>query len=156
MDGKGIMESLHDSLQALGVKRLDLYLIHSPRLTNGDPAAAWAVFEQLKKEGYSKSIGVSNFKIDDLEALRLAGQTTPAVNQILLHPNVYAETKGLLDYQERHNIVPEAYSPLYPITHRGEGGPVLKVLKDVAGKHKVSEASILYAWSRAKGAVVIT
>lgn len=49
---------------------------------NGDAPASWREFEEIKKEGLVKSIGVSNFQIDDLESIRRAGQSTPAVNQV--------------------------------------------------------------------------
>lgn len=55
---------------------------HHPRLVNGDAPTSWREFEEIKKEGLVKSIGVSNFQIDDLESIRLAGQSTPVVNQV--------------------------------------------------------------------------
>ncbi|KAK4701274.1 hypothetical protein P7C70_g4962, partial [Phenoliferia sp. Uapishka_3] len=80
--GKTIQQSIHESLEKLGVKAVDLYLIHSPRLTGGDPAGSWREFEELKKQGLSRSIGVSNFGIAELETIRLAGLSTPSVNQV--------------------------------------------------------------------------
>ncbi|ORY75371.1 NADP-dependent oxidoreductase domain-containing protein [Leucosporidium creatinivorum] len=154
-DNKGIRQSLQESLEYLGVKSVDLYLIHHPRLVNGDAPASWAEFEEIKKEGLVKSIGVSNFQIEDLESIRLAGESTPAVNQILLHPYVYSQTAPLLAYHATHNIVTEAYSSLYPITHE-KGGPLDKPLSKIAEKHSASEAGVLFAWARSKGAVIVT
>lgn len=154
-DNKGIRQSLNESLENLGLKSLDLYLIHSPRLSISDPLGCWAEFELIKKEGLSRSIGVSNFQIADLEKLREAGLTTPAVNQILLHPYVYAKTTPLLEYHRVHGIVTEAYSTLIPLTHE-TGGPVDKPLKTIGDKYGVSAAQVLFAWARSKGAVVVT
>jgi len=39
------------SLIQLKLTSVDLYLIHHPRLTNGDPPAPWREFERAKKEG---------------------------------------------------------------------------------------------------------
>jgi diketogulonate reductase-like aldo/keto reductase len=46
-------------LQQLGLDYIDLYLIHSPRLCDGDIRGTWKEMEKLKKEGLVKSIGVS-------------------------------------------------------------------------------------------------
>lgn len=91
---------------------LDLYLIHSASLVVGRIPEAWAEMEALKEQGLVKSIGVSNFKIEDLEILRKSSKTLPAVNQILFTAYVYDETKDLLAYMDKHHIVAEAYSVL--------------------------------------------
>lgn len=153
--GKGIRQSCEESLSKLNLKSVDLYLIHSPRLCQGDIVASWKQFLQLKKEGLIKSAGVSNFKISDLEEIRKAGLEMPVVNQILLHPYVYKHTKALLEYHAKHNIVTEAYSPLIPITSK-PGGPLTVPLTAIAAVHGVPQAEILFAWARAKGAVIVT
>ncbi|KAM0754073.1 Aldo/keto reductase [Meredithblackwellia eburnea MCA 4105] len=155
VNGKSPQESIHDSLDNLGVKELDLYLIHHPRLTNGDPAASWRIFESLKKEGLTKSIGVSNFEISDLEVLKNAGLSTPAVNQILLHPYVWERQKDLVNYLNEHGITIEAYSSLYPLTTE-TGGPLDPVLKKISDSHGITFAAVLFAWARSKGAVIVT
>jgi diketogulonate reductase-like aldo/keto reductase len=38
----------------LGLKQVDLYLIHHPRLVNGDFEGAWKEFEKIKDDGLSK------------------------------------------------------------------------------------------------------
>ena len=58
-DGKGIRQSCMESLEKLGIEYIDLYLIHNPRITNGHISATWREMEDLQKEGYVKSIGVS-------------------------------------------------------------------------------------------------
>ncbi|SCV67033.1 BQ2448_5679 [Microbotryum intermedium] len=157
-DGKGIRASINESLEFL--KYVDLYLIHSPRLVKADPVAAWEEMLVLKKEGLAHSVGVSNYEIEDLEMLREAGLATPVVNQILLHPYVYERQKALLAYHEQQGIVTEAYSTLYPLTHRS-GGPLDKPLRKIAKAHssekvEVTEAEVLFAWARSKGAVIVT
>ncbi|KAI5478666.1 NADP-dependent oxidoreductase domain-containing protein [Pseudohyphozyma bogoriensis] len=155
VDGKGIDQSVHESLEKLKLKSLDLYLIHHPRLVTDDPIGAWKKFELLKKQGLTKSIGVSNYQISDLETIKNAGLTTPAVNQILLHPYVYEKTKALLQYHADNGIVTEAYSTLYPLTHE-TGGPLDGPLNAIAGAHQATQAAVLFAWARSKGAVIVT
>lgn len=154
LDNKGVDASLEESLSKLQRKSLDLYLIHSPRLLALDPNA-WAKFVDAKKAGLVKSIGVSNYKIEHLEEIRLSGLEMPVVNQILLHPYVLTETLELLAYHKLHNIVTEAYSTLYPITHAA-GGPVDAPVKKIAKRAGVTDGEVLLAWARTKGAVVLT
>lgn len=59
VDGKGPTQSCHESLEKLGLDYIDLYLIHSPRLVQGDYRGKWEEMEKLVKDGKVKSIGVS-------------------------------------------------------------------------------------------------
>jgi len=57
------------SIEALDTEQVDLYLIHWPV-----PAAdlfldTWRAFERIHAEGGARSIGVSNFRVADLERL---------------------------------------------------------------------------------------
>lgn len=153
---KSMNESLHDSLNWLGVDTVDLYLIHHPRIAGEDIPETWSQFLKLKKDGYTKSAGVSNFGIEHLDEIKHAGLEMPVANQILLHPYLpFEQTKALLDYHQKHNIVTEAYSTLWPLTHNPDG-KVTKVLAKISKDHKVEPEQVLFAWARAKGAVVVT
>jgi diketogulonate reductase-like aldo/keto reductase len=100
-----------------------------------------------------KHIGVSNFTIEHLEEIRLAGLPWPEVNQIEFHAANYKELLPLLDYHREHHIVTAGYSPLAPI--RGDNqAPAF--LQEIAQKHGASEAQVLLAWCKSKQIVVIT
>lgn len=61
----------------------DLYLIHNPFIV--DPKhlkELWKVLEDLKSEGKLKSIGVSNFRPQDLEVILDGAKYKPVVNQV--------------------------------------------------------------------------
>jgi len=153
--GLGIRATFEQSLRKLGVTYVDLYLIHSPRLVKDDIAGAWKEFELLKKEGLAKSIGVSNFQIEDLKVLLESAEIKPAVNQILFHPYVYSKQKALVDFQNEHGIVTEAYSALTPLTSR-PGGPVDKPVNAIAKRLDLKAEQVLLAWVAHKGAVIVT
>ncbi|KAF7304131.1 Aldo-keto reductase [Mycena indigotica] len=155
VDGKGIEQSLKESLANLGLSYVDLYLIHHPRLAVPDIPTAWKEMEELQAQGFIKSIGVSNFNVADLVVLLASAKVKPAANQILLHPYVYAQQKPILDFAKKHGIVIEAYSALIPITSR-PGGPVDKPVKAIGSRLGVSDDQVLLAWTKAKGAVVVT
>lgn len=63
---------------------MDLYLIHTPVAFKGEGEVArlWRECEELRSEGLTRSIGVSNFTVKDLEALLAGGGTMPAINQV--------------------------------------------------------------------------
>src|SRR5579863_419422 len=92
------------SLRRLGVDRVDLYLIHWPQ---GGPTWAWPGMERARELGYARSIGVSNFSVDELRRL-LATATVPAVvNQVQFSP--YEYRKALLEACRQSGIALEAY-----------------------------------------------
>ncbi|KAJ4474253.1 Aldo/keto reductase [Lentinula aciculospora] len=155
LNGLDIKTSIKNSLQNLGVNYVDLYLIHHPRLAVPDIPTAWKEMEKLKEQGVVKSIGVSNFGVNDLAVLLASTKIPPAANQILLHPYVYATQAPIIDYAKKHNITIEAYSALIPLTER-PGGPVDVPVKELANKLNVAPEQVLLAWVKAKGAVVVT
>src|SRR5262249_17963828 len=95
------------SLGRLGLDHVDLYIVHWPA---GGPTRAGPGMERTREAGYARSIGVSNFGVDDLEQVLATATIPPAVNQVQFSP--YEYRKGLLDWCGRHEIVLEAYSTL--------------------------------------------
>ncbi|TDL18671.1 Aldo/keto reductase [Rickenella mellea] len=154
-DGLDIETSIHNSLKNLGLKYVDLYLIHHPRLAVPDIPTAWAQMEKIKADGLVKTIGVSNFEVKDLAILLAHAKVKPVVNQILLHPYVYARQIPILEYCKANDIVVEAYSSLIPITQL-PGGAVDKPVNQIAARLGAKPEQILMAWAKAKGAVVVT
>ncbi|KAI0670886.1 Aldo/keto reductase [Trametes maxima] len=149
-----IPEAIQNSLDQLGLKQVDLYLIHNPAFIK-DIAKDWAEFEKIKEAGFSKSIGVSNFNLAKLEELVKIAKVKPAVNQILFHPYNYAENKGLLEFSAKHGIVTEAYSSLQPIT-RYPGGSVDAPVNAAAKRLNATPTQILLSWVRSKGVAIVT
>jgi len=136
------------SLERLGLDYVDLYLIHWPMPGAEQIVETWRTFEDFLDDGRARAIGVSNFRVDDLE--RLAGETDvrPAINQIELHPR-FAQTE-LRRYHAGHGIVTEAWSPLAQ-------GELLAdpVLEGIAEAHVKSPAQVILRWHLQIGNVVI-
>jgi diketogulonate reductase-like aldo/keto reductase len=87
-----------------------------------------------------------SFSVDNLELLLSGANVKPVVNQILLHPYVIKSTEPLLKH---HQIVPEGYSSLIPLTSE-PGGPVDKPVNKIAKRLGVKPEQVLLAWSKAK------
>jgi 2,5-diketo-D-gluconate reductase A len=95
------------SLERLGVDQVDLYLIHWPQ---GGPTWAWPGMERAHEHGLARSIGISNFDVNELEAVMAEANVPPVVNQIQFNPFKYR--RALLEACEERGVVLEAYSPL--------------------------------------------
>jgi len=77
---------------------VDLYLIHSPFFANEGHdekqlQEAWAAMEDVKASGKAKSIGVSNYLPQHLEATLKTAKVVPSINQSELHPHPPAHSR---------------------------------------------------------------
>ena len=143
------LKAFEKSLTTLGLEYVDLYLIHWPQsreLTH----ESWRAFETIYASKHTKSIGVSNYNVEQLKDLLSGVVTSPSVNQIEFHPFVYKKQKPIVDFCHDNNIVVEAYSPLARAKHWSN--PVIVGMSEKYGK---SEAQILLRWAIQHGTVPI-
>ena len=140
------IRACEESLRRLGLKYLDLYLIHWP--VSGVRNESWRAMEKLLKDGKCRAIGVSNYTINHLSEMLASSNTIPAVNQVEFHPFLYQQK--LLEYCRGHGIQLEAYSPLT----RGERLNHPKVV-EIAREHGRTPAQILIRWAVQHSVVAI-
>ena len=140
------LRACDQSLKRLGLKYLDLYLIHwpVPEIRN----ESWQALTQLLRDGKCRSIGVSNYTIQHLTELFDKSEIAPMVNQVEFSPFLYQ--KQLLDYCEKNKIQLEAYSPLT----QGEKLNHPKI-QSIAKKHNKTPAQVLIRWSLQHNLVTI-
>jgi 2,5-diketo-D-gluconate reductase A len=141
--------ALATSLEKLGLDYVDLYLIHWPRPDLDRYVASWQTLEQLRGEGLTSSIGVSNFHRPHLERLLAETDTVPAVNQIELHP-AFAQ-RELRAFGDEHGIRTEAWGPL------GQGKYDLfseEPIAAAAEAHGVTPAQVVIRWHLQHGIIV--
>jgi 2,5-diketo-D-gluconate reductase A len=98
--------------------------------------------------GYARSIGVSNFSADDLEAVMAAGSVPPVVNQVQFSPFSYR--RGLLDACRERNVALEAYSPLGTGRHLSK-----RAVRRIAERVGRTPAQVLLRWGVEHGLPVI-
>ncbi|MBZ0267914.1 aldo/keto reductase [bacterium] len=159
--------SLHASLARLGLDHVDLYLIHAP-LTRKHRLDQWRALLELRDQGRTRTIGVSNFSRAHIEEIRAAGLPLPAANQIELHP--WSRKPELVSYLFDIGILPIAYSSLVPLSTwraaegqnsaktdamRAEGKATDFPFRAMAAKYGVSEAQVLLRWALQKGYPVL-
>jgi diketogulonate reductase-like aldo/keto reductase len=133
------------SLRRLGVDQVDLYIIHWPQ---GGPTWAWPGMERARELGYARSIGVSNFDVDELEQVSAAGSVVPAVDQVQFSP--FENRRALLEACEQRSVVLEAYSPLGTGRHLSD--PAVTRIADAAAR---TPAQVLLRWCVQRGIPVI-
>jgi 2,5-diketo-D-gluconate reductase A len=137
------------TLEKLGSDYVDLFLIHwpLPTLYDGDFVSTWRTLEEFKNEGRARSIGVSNFQVPHLERLARETETTPAVNQIEVHP--YFSNNTVREYGAEHGIATEAWSPIA----QGEvlGDPVVTRIAEATGR---TPAQVVLRWHIQRGDIV--
>jgi 2,5-diketo-D-gluconate reductase A len=159
--------ALEASLERLGLKYVDLYLIHAP-YERDQRIAQWRGLVELRQQGKTRAIGVSNFNSAHIEELKAAGLPMPQANQIELHP--WSQKPALVRYLEANAITPIAYSSLVPLSTwriaegqasaktdqmKAEGAQAEAPFKLMAKKYGVSEAQILLRWAVQKGYPVL-
>ncbi len=142
------LEALDASLGRLGFDYVDLYLIHWPVPSADRFVDTWRAFERIHEEGRARTIGVSNFRVEDLERLERETEVRPTVNQIELHPR--HRQAGLRSWHAEHGIATEAWSPLAQ-------GELLsdETIVEVAERHGKTPAQAILRWHIQLGNVVI-
>jgi len=98
---------VEQSLKALDLEYIDLYLIHFPLEENEENLRVWKVLESFVDSGHIKSIGVSNFSKDQLSYLIEHARIKPVLNQFQSYPGKHQQS--LIDYCKANDIIPEAY-----------------------------------------------
>jgi diketogulonate reductase-like aldo/keto reductase len=147
--GGGLARACEASLARLGTDHLDLYLLHWPD-RGMDLAAIVAAFEGLRAAGKIRGWGVSNFSVNDMEALfRVPQGDRCATNQVLYNIGERGIERDLLPWCEKHRMPIMAYTPL--------GGASLArdpALAKIGAAHGASAAAVAIAWTMRGGNVI--
>jgi 2,5-diketo-D-gluconate reductase A len=142
-----ILRSFDETLAALGVDRIDLFLIHWPLPTVSDYVARWKVMEEIYAGGRARAVGVSNFHEQHLRDVFAASELTPAVDQIEVQP--YLTQDPLRAFNRDPAIAFEAWSPLA----RGKvaDDPVIRGIAERLGR---TPGQVTLRWHVQRGDIV--
>ncbi len=136
--------TLEASLTALGVPAVDLWLSHQPPT---DIVALWSTMRDLRDEGLTRAIGVSNYSTAQVDALIEATGEAPAVNQVSWNP--HRADFDLLAHHRAAGVVVEGYSPL-------KGGAAdHPVVQEIAAAYRRTPAQVVLRWHVEHDIVVI-
>ena len=170
-----VQPALEKTLERLQLSYLDLYLMHWPIAIKQDapfPFLAdafisleeipleetWQAMIKLQQQGLAKNIGVANFSIKKIIALKQKSGFKPAVNQIEMHP--FLQQNKMVEFCKKEGIVLTTYSPLgsrdRPETTIETPNLLTdKTLAEIAEKLGNTPAQVLIKWSIQMGNSVI-
>lgn len=139
---RSVEKYIKKSLENLKLDYLDMYLIHGPfgfvegeeffpKHEDGkfkldydiDHVSLWKAMEEQVDAGRTKSIGISNFNINQIQRILDNSRIPPANLQVELHINM--QQKPLVEFCKKNNIVVTSYSSL------GSPGTMVKFGKTV-------------------------
>jgi diketogulonate reductase-like aldo/keto reductase len=136
----GIAAACDRSRKRLGLDRIDAYLLH---WRGAVPLAETvAGFEALRTRGVVRHWGVSNFDVDDMEALwAVDGGDACCTNQIYYALSARGPAFDLLPWHAAHDVVTMAYSPI-------DQGALARnaALRRMAVRHGATPAQLALAW----------
>lgn len=147
------MESPEESIQAcldrLNIGYVDLMLLHHP---DPNDVKAYKAMEQFVKDGKIRSIGLSNWYVEELTEFLPQVDTVPALIQNEIHP--YYQENDVIPFIQEKGIVVQGW---YPLGGRGHTAELLNdpVISEIAEMHNVSSAQVILRWNLQKGVVVI-
>ncbi|MER6949282.1 aldo/keto reductase [Nonomuraea sp. NPDC000554] len=144
-----VRRSFDESLDRLGLDRLDFFLIHWPLPTryDGDYVSTWKAVTDLVADGRLRTAGVSNFEPAHLDRVIAETGLVPAVNQIEVHP--YFANDTAREASRRHGIAVEAWGPL------GQGAVLgNELIGKVAAAHGKSISQVTLRWHIQRGDIV--
>jgi len=136
---------IEHSLERLGVDYVDLYIIHWPQ---GGSTWAWPGMERAHERGHARSIGVSNFSVEQLDEVLAMATIAPVLNQVQFSPFEYR--RRLLEAANARGTTIEAYSPLGTGRHLGN-----RTVTQIADRTSRTSAQVLLRWCVQRGLVVI-
>lgn len=142
-------EAINEALEKLDIGYIDLLLLHHPG--EGD-VEAYKAMEKAVEGGKIRSIGLSNWYVEELEDFLPQVTITPALIQNEIHP--YYQENDVIPFIQDLGIVVQGW---YPLGGRGYTAELLgnEVISSIAESHGKSSAQIILRWNLQKGVVVI-
>lgn len=140
-------DAVEKTLERLDTDYIDLLLIHQPA---GNYIAGYKLMEKAYKEGKVKSIGLSNFTIEQVQEILDVCEVKPAILQTEVHP--YFQENELKAFLMKEGIVIQAW---YPLGHGDKALIEEDVFTRLAAKYDKSNAQIILRWHTQAGNIVI-
>lgn len=137
------------AFEKLDIGYIDMMLLHHPG--EGD-VEAYKTMEKYVEQGKIRSLGLSNWYVEELEEFLPQVDIMPALVQNEIHP--YYQENDVIPYIQSLGIVVQGW---YPFGGRGHTSELLndEVIIDIAKNHNVSAAQVILRWNLQKGVVVI-
>ncbi len=137
------------ALEKLDIEYIDMMLLHHPGTHDVD---AYLAMEKYVEQGKIRSLGLSNWYVEELTEFLTKVNITPALVQNEIHP--YYQEKDVVPFIQEKGIVVQCW---YPLGGRGYTAELLgnETIKEIAEAHDVSSAQVILRWDLQRGIVVI-
>lgn len=141
--------AIEEALHKMDIGYIDMMLLHHP---GEDDVKAYLAMEKAVSEGNIRSIGLSNWYVEELEEFLPQVNLLPALVQNEIHP--YYQENDVIPYIQNLGIVVQGW---YPFGGRGHTAELLgdEVISEIATAHNVTSAQVILRWNLQKGVVVI-
>ncbi|MBE7723930.1 MAG: aldo/keto reductase [Enterocloster citroniae] len=141
--------AIEEALENLDLGYIDMMLLHHP---GSNDVEAYHAMEKAVEEGKIRSIGLSNWYVEELEEFLPQVTIMPALVQNEIHP--YYQENDVIPYIQDLGIVVQGW---YPLGGRGHTAELLgdPVISEIAEAHGKSSAQVILRWNLQKGVVVI-
>lgn len=131
-------DAIDQTLERLGVDYVDLMLLHHP-LNNY--IAGYKLMEKAYKEGKIKSLGLSNFSVEEIKEILDVCEIRPVVMQVECHP--YYPAEKVRDFCKENGIQLQAW---YPLGHGNTGLLNEPLFAELANKYHKTPTQIILRW----------
>ena len=137
------------ALEKLNLGYIDMMLLHHPGA--GD-VQAYRAMEAYAAQGKIRSLGLSNWYVEELTDFLPQVKIRPALVQNEIHP--YYQEQDVVPFIQSQGIVVQCW---YPLGGRGYTAELLndEVIRRIAERHGVSSAQVILRWDLQRGIVVI-
>lgn len=139
--------AIDETLERLGLDYVDLLYIHQPA---GNWMAGYRQLEKAYRSGKAKSIGISNFEGEYIEALEKEWEIVPQFIQVEAHP--YFTQRELRKTLDKYDIKLMSW---YPLGHGDKSLINEPIFVALGKKYSKSAAQVILRWHTQMGFVVI-
>ena len=141
--------AIEQALEKLDIDYIDLMLLHHP---GENDVKAYKVIEKYVEQGKIKSIGLSNYYIEEIDDFLPKVSIKPVLVQNEIHP--YYQESNVIKHIQELGIVMEGW---YPLGGRGHQKELLsdKTLVKIAESHNKSVAQVILRWDYQNNVVVV-
>ena len=137
------------ALEKLDIGYIDMMLLHHP---GTDDVKAYKAMETYVAQGKIRSLGLSNWYVEELTDFLPQITIMPAIVQNEIHP--YYQEQDVVPFIQEKGIVVQYW---YPLGGRGHTADLLgdETIRSIAEAHGVSSAQVILRWDLQRGIVVI-
>lgn len=142
-------KAIQDALDKLDIGYIDMMLLHHP---GDNDVNAYKAMEKFVEQGKIRSLGLSNWYVEEIDDFIEQVNIKPALVQNEIHP--YYQEQKVIPYMHDLGIVMQAW---YPLGGRGHQSELLndKTILEIAEKHGKSAAQVILRWDLQNGVAVI-